>query len=166
MALGSRRAPVGGLASIYVGGLFTTIGNPPAARNRAAEINIVDNGSATAWDPSPSNYPLSFYAFGCTLRCTVLLGGAFDQVASTGGSPVTRKKLADTDLSSGQAQDWNPGLDHAAYTFACATGNGPSCDGTLAVGGIFNVAGSATDVPIVARGHLAFFSPCPLSGRC
>jgi arylsulfatase A-like enzyme len=166
MSLGLRRMPVGGLPAVYVGGLFTTIGNPAAARNKAAEVNITDNGSVTAWDPSPSNYPLSFLALGCTLRCTVVLGGAFDELASTGGSPVARKRLADTDLSTGEAQDWNPGIDRAAYAFACSTGNGPTCGGTLAVGGIFNLTGSIGGPPVVARGRLAFFSPCPLSGPC
>ena len=145
--------------------------SPPSARrlrrrNKAAEINITDNGSVTAWDPSPSNYPLSFYALGCTLRCTVVLGGAFNQLASTSGSPVTRNRLADTDLASGEPQDWNPGLDHAAYAFACAAATSTTCNGTLAVGGIFNLSGGANGVPVVARGRLAFFSPCPQSGAC
>jgi hypothetical protein len=166
MALGLRRMPVGGLPAVYVGGLFTTIGNPPAARSKAAEVNITDNGTVTAWDPSPSNYPLSFYPQGCIYRCTTLLGGAFDQLASTGGSPVARKKLADTDLSTGAPNDWNPGIDRAAYAFACSIGNTTNCTGTLAVGGIFNLTGSIGGPPVTARGRLAFFSPCPQSGPC
>jgi hypothetical protein len=109
---------------------------------------------------------LSFYAQGCVFRCTVLLGGAFDQLASTGGSPVARKRLGDTDLSTGDPHDWNPGLDHAAYTFACSNGNTANCTGTLAVGGIFNLTGSIGGPPVTARGRLAFFKACPQFGPC
>ena len=162
--LGLRRAPIGGLPSVYVGGQFTTAGSPPTPRNYAAEINITDNGSVTAWNPSPSNYPVAFYPMGCTLRCTVLLAGAFNQLA-TGGSPVARSRAGDTALPSGSPQDWNPGLDRAAYTLACEAPTNTGCNGTLAIGGIFSVAGG-NGVPIVARNKLAFYSPCPLSGPC
>ena len=41
------------LATLYVGGNFTSIGG--AARNKAAEINLSDGGTATAWDPNLGN---------------------------------------------------------------------------------------------------------------
>jgi arylsulfatase A-like enzyme len=166
LALGSRQQPVGGLPTVYAGGTFTTIGLPPAARNRAAEINITDDGSPTAWDPSPANWPQAFYALGCTLRCTVILGGAFTSLESTSGSPVSRGRLADTDLITGDPQDWNPGLDLPASSFACATSSATECNGTLAVGGTFNSSGGAGGIPLVARSRLAFYNLCPLAGPC
>jgi arylsulfatase A-like enzyme len=163
------RRPSGDLPAVYVGGLFTTIGQPSVPRSNAAEISIVDNGTALPWDPSPSNFASSFLSSGCTIHCSVLMGGAFKQLKSTSGSPVARSAFAETDRDAGNPQDWNPSLDRAVYGSACGYPVGSNCDGpnaVFAVGGLFNTAGGVGGVPLVQRGRLAFFKGCPLTTAC
>jgi arylsulfatase A-like enzyme len=161
---------VSGLPTIYVGGSFTTIGQPTVNRGRAAEINIADNGSATAWDPSPSASPYSFQPFDCLTRCSTILGGSFATLKADSASPVTRSRLAEVDGNTGDAQSWKPNLDKAVYVMACGTPpSGSTCDstnGTLALGGLFSTTGGIGGVPTTPRNLLAFYAGCPLTDPC
>ena len=53
-----RPSLLGGLGTLYAGGLFERIGvplnpgDPQPTRLRAAEVNLADTGSVTGWNPS------------------------------------------------------------------------------------------------------------------
>jgi arylsulfatase A-like enzyme len=157
------------LPTLLVGGGFTSIGQPQVGRQRTAEINLVDNGSATAWDPSPSGSIYALQSFDCTSRCSVILGGPYTSLKSAGPTPVPRARLAETDGNAGEVQDWNPSLDHAVNTLACTFYKAVVCDspsGTLAVGGLFTTTGGIGGVPLMQRNLLAFYSGCPATSAC
>ena len=164
-----RPSLLGGLGTLYVGGLFERIGvpftpgDPQPTRSRAAEVNLADNGSVTGWNPSftMTGDPGSvrdFVPLYCTAdgensqddpTCATIAGGSFDSV---GGASRTR--LAETDRASGAAHDWNPAADGAVFAAMCSPVSN-RCDiagnRMLAVGGQFaNVGG-------VSRSRLAFF---------
>jgi len=130
------------LATIYVGGQFTTIGSPASSRSRAAELNLADNGSATPWNPSLTG--TSGQAFVPLTATDVIVGGAFDQVQG-----IPRSRLAETAKESGAPYDWNPSMDKAVYSLSNASP-------LLAVGGLFTTVGGGSSP------QLAFF--CAVSG--
>src|SRR5205807_8902103 len=79
----------GPVATVYVGGRFGTIGSTPVTRGGAAEINLSDSGTATAWNPSPNGAADAFLPLTAT---DLVMGGAFDAVQGT-----PRGHLVETD---------------------------------------------------------------------
>ena len=134
----------GPLARMYVGGQFTTIGSPPVARSKAAELNLADNGSATTWDPSLTG--AAGQAFFPIADTEVIVGGAFHLVQGN-----LRSRLAETYAKTGVPYDWHPNMDKAVYALAHVSP-------VLAVGGLFTTVGP----PIPPHPRLAFF--CPVTG--
>jgi hypothetical protein len=166
-ALTIRRS-AGDLPTLYVGGGFTSIGSPATSRSGAAEVNIVDDGSVTPWNPDSSGPVYSLLSTSCSPHCSVILGGAFSRLRSASASPVTRNKAAETGRASGNPADWNPNLDRAVYGLACSRAGSTFCDapsGTLGVAGIFGTTGGA-GAPLVERRLLAFYRGCPLTAPC
>lgn len=162
------KKPFAELPTLYAGGSFTSIGQPQVSRSRAAELNLVDNGSTTSWDPSPSSNANSFQWFDCVFRCNTVVGGSFNTVKSSGSTPVARSKLAETDGDTGDPLDWDPNPDRAIYTTVCSTATTATCDspgGTLAVGGLFTTTGGI-GTPVTPRNLLAFYAGCPQTSSC
>jgi hypothetical protein len=175
------RADVGRLPTVYAGGSFTQIGTPAAPRNRAAEVNLSDDGSVTSWDPSlgsaagTSSQALAFMPFHCSWAfaaslsreppCTVVVGGAFDTMKFGTTAAATRNRLAETDALTGVANDWNPKLSAEVWTFSCYPASCQTAapdparmlapNRILAVGGEFTTVGS-----MLGPKGLAFF-PAP-----
>jgi arylsulfatase A-like enzyme len=149
------------LPTIYVGGQFGTIGVPPVARSRAAEVNISDEGSVTSWNPSltttgsAAGSARDLLPLSCDVSpdpsCAAIVAGAFTSMNGAGG-PVTRRRLAQADAVTGEAHDWNPVLNAPPLALRCSVDR---CDSNpnrvLAAGGIFTTVGGA------ARNYLAFF---------
>jgi arylsulfatase A-like enzyme len=125
------------IATIYVGGYFTTIGSTPVARSQAAEINLADTGTATGWDPSLSR--AAAWALLPLTDTDIVLGGGFDGVQGT-----PRSRLAETDRTAGAPYDWDPNLNMLVYSLNYS-------DPVLAVGGLFTTAGG------INRGQIAFY---------
>lgn len=168
-SLGLRRG-LGGLDTLYVGGVFDKIGvplnptDPQPQRTGAAEVNLADTGSVTGWNPSftmsGGNPPVirDFVPRYCTDQgenpqndptCTTVAAGRFDGVGA-----ASRSRLAETDRSSGAAQDWNPAPDGSvlvATSWPDDTRADIASNRVLAVGGQFANIGGA------ARRLLAFF---------
>ena len=157
------------LDTVLAGGAFANIGNPPASRRHAAEINLADDGSVTGWDPSPgtTGTPRAFVSFACDISigtlaepsCATLAGGTFDSVRQGPTTFATRNRLAQVTRHTGFAHDWAPDLDGAALAFACvppAALSGQRCDNSLTR--VFAVGGLFTEVSGMPRGRLAFFA--------
>jgi hypothetical protein len=161
LSLRIKRAPGGALPTIYVGGKFGTIGTPPVARSRAAEVNLSDGGSATSWNPSLSTTEASagsgrdVLPLSCDVSpdpsCSAIVAGTFTAMNGAGG-PVPRDRLAQADALTGEAHDWNPVLSASPLTLRCSV---ERCDNNasrvLAVGGTFTHVGGSP------RRYLAFF---------
>jgi hypothetical protein len=138
--------PPGALPTVYVGGRFSTIGSTPVSRAGAAEINLSDGGTTTAWNPSPGG---AAHALLPVSAFDLVLGGAFTTIQGT-----PRGHLAETDRSTGAPYDWDPALDGTVFSLAYSAP-------VLAVGGAFSMAGGLN------WGQLAFYcattSPAPCS---
>ena len=128
------------LATLYVGGNFTSIGGEP--RNKAAEINLSDGGTATLWNPNLGTGAAA-HAFLPLTATEMIMGGAFNTVGSN--PPNAFGRLAEVDRTNGLSYNWNPNANAAVYSLALD-------DPVLAVGGIYNQIGAG---PGPAR--LSFF---------
>ena len=115
-------------ATIYAGGVFTTIGGQ--ARNNLAALNASD-GTATTWNPNPNSEVVALATSEPT-GPVVYVGGFF---TSIGGQ--TRNKIAALNASDGTATNWNPDATANANVLALAIsgstiyagGNFPSIGG-------------------------------------
>ncbi len=116
--------------TVYVGGLFDTIGG--AARSGLAALDE-NTGRASDWDPHPWGSVKTIVRAGSE----VFIGGQF---AGLGG--LARKNLAAIDPATGAPTAWDPGADNQVNALAVA-------GGTVYAGGDFIHAGGA------ARNHLA-----------
>jgi trimeric autotransporter adhesin len=112
-------------STIYVGGIFTTIGGQ--TRNNIAALNASD-GTATTWDPNPNSEVATLAVSGPF----VYAGGFFTAI---GGQ--TRNKIAALNASDGTATSWDPDATANANVLALAIsgstiyagGNFPSIHG-------------------------------------
>ena len=128
--------------TIYVAGLFTTIGGQP--RHQLAALDTT-TAAATDWNPNPNGFVAALAAS----DSTVYAGGNF---TSIGGQP--RGGLAALDASTGAATDWNPNpapfpLGAAPGTIALALSGA-----TLYAGGDFRAVG-----PLAQQGFAEFTTP-------
>jgi arylsulfatase A-like enzyme len=139
---GGNRAPMGRHSTLFAGGIFTQIGNTAASRKGAAELNLVDDGSVTSWDPSLTlngqpGAALAFVTFPCDKvfagssdsgyfpnpACSTIVGGSFD--TAKGGT--ARKGLVETAWGSGDARDWNPKVGALADPNSAGVVNALAC---------------------------------------
>ena len=181
---------LGGLPTIYLGGLFSEVtytpdGGTPVTtpRSVAAELNLSDRGSPTLWNPSlgPSNgNARAVMPFHCALAswpsCTAIVGGTFSSVKTGTPSEQQRLRLAETDRSAedpsgaptGFANDWDPSLNAAPFAIACQSSPAggqdifqtPNRCDTNA-NRVLAVGGNFTTVGGVSRPRLAFFGAAP-----
>jgi arylsulfatase A-like enzyme len=168
---------VGRLPTIYAGGSFTQIGTPAAPRNHVAELNLSDDGSPTPWDPSVgsgglSGQVLALMPFHCSQAfsatptreppCMVVVAGGFDTMKIGTAGATTRNRLAETDVVTGDVNDWNPNLNAAVSALACYPAScqtaAPDPLGMLAPNRILAVGGQFTTVGgMLGPKGLAFF---------
>ena len=127
------------LPTVFVGGGFSQIGNPPKNRPGAAEIGASDDGGATPWNPGIAGGAAAYDFLPITTYNTVL-GGSF-------GSITKGAKLAETDRFTGAALDWNPDPNQGVFDLEYS-------DPILAVGGVFDNVGFNTPIQ---RRLLAFY---------
>ncbi len=121
-------------STVYVGGLFTSIGSH--VRHGIAALDA-STGLATSWDPNASA-PGSFGIYALAVsNGKVYAGGDFHTI---GGQP--RIALAQLDAVSGAATSWDPEPNGAVIALS-ASGN------TIYAGGAFTVVGG------VARSFIA-----------
>ena len=116
--------------SIYVGGLFNTVGGQP--RSKIARLD--GTGAAMNWNPG-ANGEVSCLALG---PGRVYAGGFFTAIAF--GSP--RNRIAAIDPVSGSIISWNPNANSAVFTIKVDASN-------VYAGGMF------TFISGVARNHIA-----------
>ena len=114
--------------TVYVGGLFTSIGGQN--RNRLAALDA-STGNALSWDPSSSGSTASLAVSGSS----VYAGGNF---VSIGG--FVRNGLAAMDASTGAVTSWNPNLSGGTATVNAIVVNGS----TVYFGGNFTTVGGTT----------------------
>jgi len=109
--------------SLFLGGLFTTVGGQP--RNNLAAVDV-STGQVLPWDPEANEMVSSMASDGGV----IFVGGLFDQI---GGQP--RGGIAAVDTAAGLATDWNPGTDNNTVDALLAVGD------KLYVGGGFGAIG-------------------------
>ena len=114
--------------TVYVGGLFTSIGGQN--RNRLAALDA-STGNALSWDPNSSGSTASLAVSGSS----VYAGGNF---VSIGGQ--TRNGLAAVDATTGTVTSWNPNLSGGTASVSTIVVNG----GTVYFGGNFTTVGATT----------------------
>ena len=133
-------------STVYLGGLFTTVGATP--RNNVAAVDAT-TGTATSWNPNVDSTVQALAVSGST----VYLGGDFVNV---GGTPRNRAAAVGTD---GTLNSWNPDIKGGGGPFALAvSGSTVYLAGDFAaVGGEprYNAAAVGTD------GSLKSWSPNP-----
>jgi hypothetical protein len=110
-------------SSVYVGGLFTSLGGAPRH-----DLGAVDatSGQATGWNPGVDGAPDVLAISGSS----IYVGGSFDSITGT-----TLGYLAALDPSTGAARSWNPSPDATVDTLAFS-------GQTVYVGGSFNSVGA------------------------
>lgn len=86
--------------TVYVGGIFTTIGQTSSsARNRIAALSA-STGDATSWDPNSSG---NVNCLALSASSTIYAGGSFTTI---GGQ--TRNRIAEINTGSNTATAWDP----------------------------------------------------------
>jgi hypothetical protein len=143
-------APAQQLPTVFAGGSFSQIGNPPRSRPGAAEIGVSDDGGATPWNPAIAGG--ATYDFLPITTYSTLLGGSFGVIAQGA-------RLTETDRFTGAALDWSPNPDRGVFDLEFI-------DPVLAVGGVFENVGLETQMP---RRLLAFYcwtDASAVSGPC
>lgn len=99
-------------ARIFVGGEFTSIGETPATRNKAAEID--DAGEVTSWNPNVSiGGSDTVFAIEKTTDTTKLVSGSFKEFMLIAGLFTTvggsgRESIAAVDTATGTLDPWDP----------------------------------------------------------
>ena len=147
----------GYLPSVYVGGQFTEIGNPPVTRLRAAEVSAADDGHVTPWNPPlVASTTTTGGAFDFTkvllsgtwhdsspLMFSTLAAGTFVKTAPA-GQPEPPDRLAETQRDTGVVNfidETLPEPNKAVYDIDVAMGGGVDAAAggisTLAAGGLF-----------------------------
>jgi len=108
--IGVRALAVSG-ATVYVAGVFTSIGGQP--RNGLAALSAtVNTNNATAWNPSADGVVYSIAVSGTT----VYAGGDF---TSIGGQPRNGLAALNATVNTNNATAWNPGaLGTSVYSIA------------------------------------------------
>ncbi len=115
--------------TLYVGGMFSTIGGQP--RYGLAAVSAT-TGEVLPWDPNAGS-PFDGYSLVYTMAReseSIYLGGTFTEI---GGQP--RLGLASVDATTGTLNAWDPGTDNSTVKTLVAAG------GTLYVGGGFHALG-------------------------
>ena len=116
-------------STVYVGGLFTTIGKAGTARNHLVAINT--EGTLSTWNPNPEGLSI----FDLAVSGSAFPGGtvyAAGEFSSIGG--IARNQLA-TISTSGTIGTWNPNPNGDVYALSVVSG-------TVYVGGDFTMIGS------------------------
>ncbi len=89
--------------TVYVGGIFATVGTTPVARQNLAAINGYNSGltagQATSWNPTPDDVVRTIYSNGTT----VYVGGDFTHIVSAARNMVAAVNVG------GTLTTWNPG---------------------------------------------------------
>ncbi|GAB6283000.1 MAG: hypothetical protein STSR0008_17540 [Ignavibacterium sp.] len=112
-----------GDTSVYVGGVFTQIGD--SSRNNIAEIGMM-SGKATNWNPNADNSVITISID----NSSIYAGGYFSNIGDS-----SRNNIASLDKITGKATDWNPNPNNGVRAIA-------SSDSYIYVGGYFdNIAG-------------------------
>lgn len=127
------RLPDGGVA---IGGFFLKAGGQP--RNGVAIFNA--DGSLRDWGSAPT------FGTTSTIHCMIvspsgtslIIGGSFSTF-----SGLTRNRLVEVVIATGEVTDWNPSANLTVYTFAL---NGTD----IVVGGAFSSIGGATRYRLAA----------------
>lgn len=114
--------------TVYVGGLFTTIGGQNRTRLAALDAS---SANVLAWNPGSSGSALSLGVFGSS----IYVGGNF---VSVGGQ--VRNGIAAIDATTGTVTSWNPNITSASPTINSIVVNG----GTVYFGGNFTAVNSTT----------------------
>lgn len=124
---------------LYIGGDFITAGGASRASIAALDTTI-NTGSATAWDPAPTNttvpYILSLHLNGTTLY----VGGGFTTI---GGASRSNIAALDTTVNTGNATAWDPGSNVAVESMV-RSGT------TLYVAGGFGTIGGSARTGVAA----------------
>lgn len=122
-------------STIYVGGVFTTIGGQ--GRTNLAALDTA-TGKATAWDPEPAAGGANVYVDAIAVSGSIVyVAGDF---ASEGGQ--ARNNLAAIDAATAAATPWNPGANAPVYALALH-------------GSTVYAGGSMTSIDGIARNGLA-----------
>ena len=121
---GSVRAIVVSGSTVYVGGLFSTIGS--ASRRGAGAIDAT-TGTATSWNPNPTRTEIYSLAVSGS---TVYLGGDFYNSGSS-SHPFKYAAAVGTD---GSERSWNPNPTNSVYGIVVLGSN-------VFIVGYFNTAG-------------------------
>ncbi|MBP7551999.1 MAG: Ig-like domain-containing protein [Spirochaetes bacterium] len=98
-------------STVYVGGLFITIGGQTRCCIAAIDITT---GLATSWNSNASGTVRTLAISGSN----VYAGGEFTTI---GGQ--SRNNIAAIDVTTGLASDWNPGANGVVYTLAISGSN-------------------------------------------
>jgi len=117
------------LPTVFVGGSFSQIGNPPKNRPGAAEVGASDDGGVTPWNPAVATGSAAYDFLPFTTYNTI--------VAGTFGAVTDGARLTETDRFTGSILGWNPTPDQGVFDLEYS-------DPVLAVAGAFNaVTGAA-----------------------
>jgi hypothetical protein len=125
--------------TVYVGGLFTSIGGEP--RSRIAALDAA-SGAATTWNPNVTGggYQGGHFMSGVYSLAvnggTVYAGGSFTGI---GGAP--RSHIAALDAATGAATAWNPGVCCAAAGYDPYVTSVAASGGTVYAAGLFSSIG-------------------------
>jgi putative cell wall-binding protein len=115
--------------TLYAAGAFTTIGGQ--TRNRIAALDAV-TGLATSWDPNSNGRVTDIEMADDSMYVSSGTGFGPGSFSSIGGQP--RLRLAELDLTTGLATDWNPSPNSSVQSVAY--------DGTTVyAGGLFSNIG-------------------------
>jgi trimeric autotransporter adhesin len=135
-------------STVYVGGSFQGINNPPLLRSGLAAVDAT-TGIANGWDPKVSGLVHALAVSGST----VYVGGQLEAINNL----TLRRGLAAVDASTGIANGWDPSTDGQVNALALDGGGGVIAGGsfsTLDLGaqqGIaaFSEAPAGTAAPLV-----------------
>ncbi len=132
---GEVRTLVRSASTLYVGGLFTSIGNQN--RNRIAALDVTTGQAVFTWNPNANGTVNTLFLNGSTLY----MGGDFTQLG--GPSGPSRTRLAALDLATGVPGPWNPVANSTVWALAMG--------GTrLYAGGAFGTVGGLPHAGLVA----------------
>lgn len=120
------------LASVYVGGQFTTIGGQ--SRSRLAEIDA-STGLATSWDPGPNT---TVYALHIR-DGNIYVGGQFSTFFA---GATSRKVVASFVESTGAIRTWDPDIDLSTSVRDISSRDGNQ----IFIAGIFSRVGGPSGV--------------------
>ncbi len=123
-------------ATIYAGGVFTSIGG--VVRNFVASIGA--SGSLTIWNPDANSTVSALAVNGAT----VYLGGRFTSLGVNAATPTIRNYLAAID-TNGVINNWNPDADDGVESLIVN-------NNIIYVGGAFKTVGGVARESVAAIG--------------